>query len=122
MKKILSFLLLSFSLIPVIGANAVHVELPDNWSVNQDLNTDKRTIDWNEETLYSWINYVNKYLWWSFAVICTAMVMYGWYKLITSNWDKKAMENALKALIGVAVWLCIAMLSYTIVTLLANLL
>lgn len=86
-----------------------------------DYNIQKTNIVGNEDTLFSGVNLVNKYLRRSFAVVCTAMVIYGGYHLITANGDKKAMKKAQRALIGTGVGIVIAMLSYTVVRILTDL-
>ena len=49
------------------------------------------------------------------------MIIYGWFLLITANWDKKAIKQWVWALVWSAIGVTIAMLSYMIVNLVANL-
>jgi hypothetical protein len=65
-------------------------------------------------------DFVNEYLWWSFSVVCFGVVVYWWYCLITSNWDKKALKQWVWALVWSAIGIVIAMLSYTLINFLAN--
>ena len=128
-KKIFTLIILWASLfMPIFG---VSIHLPGTATYNSDksdLNIQqwKTQIDYNdsdqaEQWLYNTVSFFNSYLWWSFAVICTWAVIFGWFRLITSQGDKKALKQWLWALIWSAVGIVIAMLSYTIVTLLANL-
>ncbi len=75
----------------------------------------------SNDLLLKVINFFNEYLWLAFGIVCTAVAIYGWFRLITSNWDKKAMKQWIWALIWSAAWIAIAMLSYMLINLLANL-
>lgn len=116
-KKIFSTVILAlFATLPVFG---IKVTVPQGHA-GDDL-PKKHVVDTQEEGIFQWINIINKYLRWSFAVVCTAVVVYGGYQLITANGDKKAMKKAVWALMGAWIGITIAMLSYTIVSLLTNL-
>ena len=91
------------------------IELTEWWQTN---NT---RIRWDEKTLLNTVNLVNKYLRWSFTLVCTALVIYWGFELITANGDKKALKRAQWTFIGTWVWLAIAMLSYAFVKILTNL-
>lgn len=118
-----SLILLTLVSMPIFG---VEVHLPwdyagDDLNITMKGQTSNTRVRWDEKTLFRSINVVNDYLWWSFAVVCTGLVIYGGYGLITANGDKKAMQKALWTLIGTAIGITIAMLSYLIVKLLVNL-
>lgn len=123
-KKILSsFLLLSTIFMPIFW---VELRLPsdhagDDINITIEGQTKNTRIRGNEDTLFKSINLVNTYLWWSFAVISTGLVIYWGYQLITSNGDKKIMKKAVRTLIWTAIGISIAMLSYLIVKFLTNL-
>lgn len=123
-KKVLSFLLLlSTIFMPIFW---VELRLPsdhagDDINITIEGQTKNTRIRWNEDTLFKSVNLVNTYLWRSFAVISTGLVIYWGYQLITSNGDKKAMKKAVRTLIWTAVGISIAMLSYLIVKFLTNL-
>ena len=123
-KKILSsLLLLSTIFMPIFW---VELRLPsdhagDDINITIEGQTKNTRIRWNEDTLFKSVNLVNTYLWWSFAVISTGLVIYWGYQLITSNGDKKAMKKAVRTLIWTAIGVSIAMLSYLIVKFLTNL-
>lgn len=117
-KRFSAFLItLLCSSLPVFW---LKITLPSS-RAGDDYNIKQTHISGNEDTLFSGINLVNKYLRRSFAVVCTAMLIYGGYHLITANGDKKAMKKAQRALIGTGVGIVIAMLSYTIVRILTDL-
>lgn len=74
----------------------------------------------NEDTLYSALNLINEYLWRAFGGLAMALTIYAGYEVITWDGDKKAMKKAQWTLIGVAVGLCIAMLSSAIIKIVVN--
>ena len=123
-KKILSSLLLHSTIfMPIFW---VELRLPsdhagDDINITIEGQTKNTRIRGNEDTLFKSINLVNTYLWWSFAVISTGLVIYWGYQLITSNGDKKIMKKAVRTLIWTAIGISIAMLSYLIVKFLTNL-
>lgn len=123
-KKVLSsLLLLSTIFMPIFW---VEIRLPsdhagDDINITIEGQTKNTRIRGNEDTLFKSINLVNTYLWWSFAVISTGLVIYWGYQLITSNGDKKIMKKAVRTLIWTAIGISIAMLSYLIVKFLTNL-
>lgn len=123
-KKVLSsLLLLSTIFMPIFW---VELRLPsdhagDDINITIEGQTKNTRIRWNEDTLFKSVNLVNTYLWRSFAVISTGLVIYWGYQLITSNGDKKAMKKAVRTLIWTAIGVSIAMLSYLIVKFLTNL-
>ena len=123
-KKVLSsLLLLSTIFMPIFW---VELRLPsdhagDDINITIEGQTKNTRIRGNEDTLFKSINLVNTYLWWSFAVISTGLVIYWGYQLITSNGDKKIMKQAVRTLIWTAIGISIAMLSYLIVKFLTNL-
>ncbi len=105
----------------------VEVRLPndqagDDVNITMEGQTSNTRIRGDEKTLFNIINLVNNYLRWSFALVCTALVIYWGFELITANGDKKAMKKALRTLIGTAIGITIAMLSYAIVKILTNIL
>jgi hypothetical protein len=120
-KKILACLILwLFIFLPTFAQFKIHVDLPER-DGNEDLNIQRTRVDWWTDLIAKSFDKTNSYLWWSFLVVSIAMSIYAWYTLITANWDKKATKKASGLFIWTAVWICIAMLSYAFVRLLANL-
>lgn len=131
MKKLFScLLLLGVSLQPFFGtiteASNLTVQIPsDLWEKNDDIyikakESSANAVVGNEKTLYSTLNLINDYLWWSFWAIAMGLTIYAGYEVITWDGDKKAMKKAQWTLIGVAVGLCIAMLSSAIIKIVVN--
>lgn len=125
-KKIFTLSILGLSFFMPIFGVTVHVPWNGNYSPgSSDYNIGSKTVwangDTSQQMLYSFFSYINEYLWWAFSVVCTAVVVYWWYRLITSNWDKKALKQWVWALVWSAIGVVIAMLSYMIVHLMANL-
>ena len=125
-KKIFTIFILSLSFsMPIFGVT-VHVPWNSTYSTeSSDYNIWSRDVRYSDSdkaqnSLLIAFDFINEYLRWAFSVICTAVVVYGWYRMITSNWDKKAMKQWVWALIWSAIGIVIAMLSYMIVNLLAN--
>lgn len=123
-KKFFSILvILSSFFMPIFW---VEVRLPndhagDDVNITLQGQTSNIRIRGDEKTLFNTTNLINKYLRWSFAVVCSAMVIYGGFQLITSEWDKKAVKKAQWAFIGTGVGIAIAMLSYAFIRILTNL-
>lgn len=134
MKSILSgILLLGVSLLPLVGnvseassSQWLTVSVPRDQGVkNDDVNIKTQwkssgIVQGNEDTLYSALNLINEYLWRAFGGLAMALTIYSGYEVITWDGDKKAMKKAQWTLIGVAVGLCIAMLSSAIIKIVVN--
>ena len=134
MKSILSgILLLGVSLLPLVGnvseassSQWLTVSVPRDQAVkNDDVNIKTQwkssgIVQGNEDTLYSALNLINEYLWRAFGGLAMALTIYAGYEVITWDGDKKAMKKAQWTLIGVAVGLCIAMLSSAIIKIVVN--
>ena len=126
-KKIFTIFILSLSFFMPIFGVTVHVPWSSNYSSeNSDYKIWSRDVRYSDSdkaqnSLLIAFDFINEYLRWAFSVICTAVVVYGWYRMITANWDKKAMKQWVWALVWSAIGIVIAMLSYMIVNLLANL-
>lgn len=124
-KKIFTIFILSLSFsMPIFG---VTVNIPwktigttDYKIVNSELGYGKDS-ETSQTALLHVFDYINDHLWWAFSVVCAAVAVYGWYLLITANWDKKAVKQWVWALVWAAIGVVIAMLSYFIVNLAANL-
>lgn len=66
------------------------------------------------------LNIVNDYLWFALAAVCVGVLIYVGIKLMTAQWDKKNMQQANRALVGMVIGLGIAYFSYTIIRMVAN--
>ena len=124
LKKLFSFMvILSSFFMPIFW---VEVRLPndhpwDDVNITMEGQTSNTRVRGDEQTLFNTINLVNNYLRWSFALVCTALVIYWGFELITANGDKKALKRAQWTFIGTWIWIAIAMLSYAFVRILSNL-
>ena len=124
-KKIFTLIILGLSFsMPIFG---VTVNIPwktigttDYKIVNSELGYGKDS-ETSQTALLHVFDYINDHLWWAFSVVCAAVAAYGWYLLITANWDKKGVKQWVWALVWAAIGVVIAMLSYFIVNLAANL-
>lgn len=131
LKKILSLIFVS---VFALGASfAVEVRLPWDSSLTNDLSINTEQSKNNsrinsssgkdkEETIFSLINLINTYLWWSFSVIAMWLLVYAGYEAIMSGGDSKSMKKIFWILIGVWVGLLIAIISRPLIRILVNLL
>ena len=123
-KKIFTIIILGLSFfMPIFG---VTVHVPWDTVGTDDYKIGQQTVTYSDSgksqyALLHVFDFVNDYLWWAFSVVCAAVAVYGWFCLITANWDKKAMKQWIWALIWSAIGVVIAMLSYMIINLIANL-
>lgn len=121
-KKIFTLIILGLSFfMPIFG---VTVNVPWKNTTDYKINSSEVTFydsDKSQGALLKVFDYINNHLWWAFSVVCTAVAVYGWFLLITANWDKKAIKQWVWALVWSAIGVVIAMLSYMIVHLVANL-
>jgi hypothetical protein len=79
------------------------------------------SIQENESTLLNVIQLINSYLWFAIWVVCMAVLIRGWVKLITAQWDEKKMAEANKLLLWALAWIIISLLSYALIRLIVNL-
>lgn len=64
-----------------------------------------------------WTNF----LWFILWAVIFAMIVYWGFLLITAQWDEKKQQKAIRILINSVIWILIALLAYTIVTLIIRL-
>lgn len=64
---------------------------------------------------------VNQYLRFTLWVVAMAVLIIAWYKLITARGDEKEMKKATDILIWLVIWVFIAIFSYLLVRIVANL-
>lgn len=67
------------------------------------------------------ISLINSYIWFFIGFFCFVFMIRSGYRLITSNWDEKAMKSAKTALLWSFIWLAICILAYIIVNIAVNL-
>lgn len=82
----------------------------------------KEQITTTSSDFYDTLNKGNQYLWFAFGVIALGIVVYAWINLITAKWDEKAMKKITSTLVGLILWLFIAIFSSLIIKLVINLL
>ncbi len=80
-------------------------------------------IEGKTNLVYDYIQLATQYLWFSMIVICFVAVVYLWFKLMTNPAWSSEIKGVLKTtLTGVGIWLVVAMMSYTLVRLVINIL
>lgn len=89
----------------------------------QDLQTviPKEDVQATETDFYWIVSKGNSYLWFAFGVIALGILVYAWFKLITAKGDEKEMKKLTGTLLGLVIWLFIAIFSYLIIKLIINL-
>lgn len=77
----------------------------------------------NGDLVYNYVQLANQYLWFSIIVICFAAVVRLWFKLMTNPPGSDDGKGVLKdTILGLGAGLIVAMISYTIVRLVINIL
>ena len=123
-KKIFTLIILGLSFsMPIFG---VTVNIPWKTIGTTDYKITSKSVTYSDSensqnALLHVFDDINDHLWWAFSVVCTAVAVYGWFLLITATWEKKAIKQWVWALVWSAIGVVIAMLSYMIVNLVANL-
>lgn len=120
---IMSFWILSFAFIPFENTFSARLILP-NATSQEDTNIWNTQLDngsSNESTIFEYIRIINSYLWFSIGWIAMAILLYAWILMITAWWDKSKVWKAWKLALYCLIWIVAAMLSYTIVNLIINL-
>ena len=124
LKYFLMFIgILSFSIIPFDNAFSARIILP-NATRQGDVNISSVQIDnWiaNEQTLLWYVKIINTYLRFSIWAIAMATLMYAGIQLITAWWDKAKVSKAWKMALYSLIWIFVAIVSYTIINLIVNL-
>lgn len=120
MYKIISSILFGFFLISSFWS-AIQLTIPYDGGEQDLYNNASSVVQWNESTIFTTIQLINQYLWFSLAFVFFIILIIGSVKLIASNGDKKHLSWAIKMLAGGSIGMVISMVSYTIVKLLTNL-
>ena len=104
-------------------AQNLEVNIPSaGWYSDIQSSTKQERIYSNDEAdVFSLVNLANKYLWFSLWVVAMIVLVVAWYKLVTARWDEKEMKTVNNLLVGLVVWVLIAIFSYLLVRLASNL-
>lgn len=103
-------------------SHALIVEVPSQQGQEDVAITGPTQIQSDEGSIFETIQLINKYLWFSIAVVCMWVLVFGGIKLMTAQGDEKKMEQANKILTWALIWIVISLLSYAIVRIITNLL
>lgn len=83
-------------------------------------NVDKIKTIWTEEwpssSLLDTVSRTINWILWILATIALIIVIYAWFKMLTSWWDSKWYDSWLKTLKNAALWLVIIWLAWSIVS------
>ena len=121
-KNIILTSVLLLNIIPffIFWNNNVTLYGPDAiWE--EDINIESTQIQWDENTIFTYIQTINKYLWFWIAWVAMAVLVYAWIMMITSSWDKSKFSKAWKLALSCVIAIAVAMLSYNLVILIVNL-
>ena len=101
-----------------------------NWEVTlygpdaywqDDVNIWSTQIQWKENTIFTFIQTINKYLWFWLGWVAMAVLIYAGIMMITASWDKSKFSKAWKLALSCVIAIAVAMLSYNLVILIVNL-
>lgn len=103
---------------------AIQINIPSPSNGKQDVQNviKTSTIVSDPEDVTSLVNLVNKYLWFSLWVVWMVVLVIAWYKLLMARWDEKEMKKATNIFAALIIWVLIAIFSYLLVRLSANIL
>ena len=89
------------------------------WTLKKTKDTadHSRTLISGSRSILDIISLVNEYLRFSIWLFCFIFMIWNGFKLITANWDDKAMSSAKKALLWSGIALAVCLLAYIIVNL-----
>ena len=102
-------------------ANNLELTLPA-WEGYSDLQTATQTsvVYSNNDDVFSLVNLVNKYLWFTLGVVAMVVLVIAGFKLVTARGDDKEMKKVTNMLTWLVVGVLIAIFSYLIVRVIAN--
>ena len=101
-----------------------------NWEVTlygpdaiwqDDVNIGSTQIQWKENTIFTFIQTINIYLWFWLGWVAMAVLIYAGIMMITASWDKSKFSKAWKLALCCIIAIAVAMLSYNLVILIVNL-
>ncbi len=106
-----------------ISVSAITLTLPATDGNKDIILTWPTQVEGNSDLIYAYIQRANEYLWFTMIVLCFAVVVRIWFKLITNeSGTDNAKEVLKKGLIAMWAWLLLIMLSYTVVRVVINIL
>jgi hypothetical protein len=118
-----SFLFIVYWIILFVSTiQAVVVEVPPAWGSNDVVVSGPTRVVADESTVFSFIQFINQYLWLALGVVALGVLVYGGFKLISSQGDGSAFDKARDLIIWTVIGIVIVILSYAIVRLVINLL
>ena len=117
----ISYLISLIAISCISFSHAIIVQLPHTqWQVDVAV-TGPTQVQGGESTLFATIQLVNSYLWFAIGVVCMWVLIFGGYKLISSQGDDKKMSEANKLLMWALFGIVISLLSYALIRLVVNL-
>ena len=101
----------------------LRVDLPATQWRSQELTTSIPVTQVNADAndITALFNLFNKYLWITLWVVAMFVIIVTWFNLVKWRWDEKVMKQTTQTLIGLVIGILIAIFSYLIVRLAANL-
>ena len=117
-KIVMMFVLMGLNLSHVF---AITVQVPTPSGQADIVVTGPTQVESNESTIFDVIQIINDYLWFSIAWVAMVVLIIGWLKLITWQWNKETVWTANKMIVSAMIAIFVAILSYALVKLLVNL-
>ena len=112
----------TLGLTSIFSTYAIVVEVPSSQGQDDVMVTGPTQIEWDESTLFSTIQTVNKYLRFAIWVVCMWVLIFWWIQLITAQGNDAKMKEGIKLLMWALIWILIAIFSYALIRIIINLL
>lgn len=119
--RIIIFSLLFLLWINMWSVFAIDIQVPSSQWNEDIIVTWPSQIHTDESTIFEIIQIINQYLWFSVWVICLVILVIGWFKLISAQWDSWKTKKANVIISWAIVWILICILSYAAVRIIVNL-
>jgi hypothetical protein len=100
---------------------AITLQVPTPSGQDDIVVTGPTQVESNESTIFDVIQIINDYLRFSIAGVAMILLIYGWIKLITGEWNKESVSSANKMIISSIIAILVAIVSYALVKLVVNL-
>lgn len=111
-----------FATIIISSTEAIRLSIPPSDGFKDIAVQWPQHIDSNGDLVYNYIQLANQYLRFSIIIICFAALVWLWFKLITNQTGSDEGKTALKnTILWAGAGIVVAMISYTVVRLVLNL-
>lgn len=123
MRQILWKLIIMIGLISINMMNVfwITLQVPTPSGQEDIVVTWPTQVESDETTIFDIIQIVNDYLWFAVAGVAMIVLVYGWIKLITGQWNKEVVSSANKMIVSSMIAIFVSIISYALIKLVVNL-